>query len=175
MTTAAAQAQALANGLAQSSKSIADSSKATSQYFESFVKRLKEVDNTFNRGAFSQTLKAITGNSKSADESSRSISKLANDYRQLQASVTGGLGTAIADINKALADATNAGIPVGISQITDELLKEATASSIRDFIGEQLKDASEKFAAENKAKEGIQSTASGLQYEILTATEGAKR
>jgi chromosome segregation ATPase len=33
------------------------------------------------------------------------------------------------------------------------LLKEATASSIRDFIGEQLKDASEKFAAEQKAKE----------------------
>jgi len=142
VTTAAAQAQALANGLAQSSKSIADSSKATSQYFESFVKRLKEVDNTFNRGAFSQTLKAITGNSKSADESSRSISKLANDYRQLQASVTGGLGTAIADINKALADATNAGIPVGISQITDELKKlndVAGQSALSASVSQSLK------------------------------------
>ena len=142
MTTAAAQAQALANGLAQSSKSIADSSKATSQYFDSFVKRLKEVDNTFNRGAFSQTLKAITGNSKSADESSRSISKLANDYRQLQASVTGGLGTAIADINKAMADATNAGIPVGISQITDELKKlnaVAGQSALSASVSQSLK------------------------------------
>jgi hypothetical protein len=130
VTTAAAQAQALANGLAQSSKSIADSSKATSQYFDSFVKRLKEVDNTFNRGAFSQTLKAITGNSKSSDESSRSISRLANDYRQLQASVTGGLGTAIANITKALADPTTfVGTPQAIAQITDELEKlEAVAS-----------------------------------------------
>ena len=142
MTTAAAQAQALANGLAQSSKSIADSSKATSQYFESFVKRLKEVDSTFNRGAFSQTLKAITGNSRSADESSRSISRLANDYRQLQASVTGGLGAAITDINKALVDATNAGIPVGISQITDELKKlDAVAgqSALSASVSQSLK------------------------------------
>ena len=142
MTTAAAEAQALANGLAQSSKSIADSSKATSQYFESFVKRLKEVDSTFNRGAFSQTLKAITGNSRSADESSRSISRLANDYRQLQASVTGGLGAAITDINKALVDATNAGIPVGISQITDELKKlDAVAgqSALSASVSQSLK------------------------------------
>ena len=142
MTTAAAQAQALANGLAQSSKSIADSSKATSQYFESFVKRLKEVDSTFNRGAFSQTLKAITGNSRSADESSRSISRLANDYRQLQASVTGGLGAAITDINKALVDATNAGIPVGISQITDELKKlnaVAGQSALSASVSQSLK------------------------------------
>ena len=142
MTTAAAEAQALANGLAQSSKSIADSSKATSQYFDSFVKRLKEVDSTFNRGAFSQTLKAITGNSRSADESSRSISRLANDYRQLQASVTGGLGAAITDINKALVDATNAGIPVGISQITDELKKlDAVAgqSALSASVSQSLK------------------------------------
>ncbi len=142
MTTAAAQAQALANGLAQSSKSIADSSKATSQYFDSFVKRLKEVDNTFNRGAFSQTLKAITGNSRSAEDSSRSISRLANDYRQLQASVTGGLGAAISDINKALVDATNKGIPVGISQITGELKKlndVAGQSALSASVSQSLK------------------------------------
>jgi hypothetical protein len=142
VTTAAAQAQALANGLAQSSKSIADSSKATSQYFESFVKRLKEVDNTFNRGAFSQTLKAITGNSKSADESSRSISKLANDYRQLQASVTGGLGAAITDINKALADPKFVGTPQAIAQITDELKKlndVAGQSALSASVSQSLK------------------------------------
>lgn len=123
MTTAAAEAQALANGLAQSSKSIADSSKATSQYFDSFVKRLKEVDNTFNRGAFSQTLKAITGNSKSAEDSSRSISRLANDYRQLQASVTGLLPSAITVIKDALNSSTFVGTPKAITQITDELTK----------------------------------------------------
>ena len=142
MTTAAAQAQALANGLAQSSKSIADSSKATSQYFESFVKRLKEVDSTFNRGAFSQTLKAITGNSRSADESSRSISRLANDYRQLQASVTGGLGAAITDINKALANPTFVGTPQAIAQITDELKKlnaVAGQSALSASVSQSLK------------------------------------
>ena len=142
MTTAAAQAQALANGLAQSSKSIADSSKATSQYFESFVKRLKEVDSTFNRGAFSQTLKAITGNSRSADESSRSISRLANDYRQLQASVTGGLGAAITDINKALANTAFVGTPQAIAQITDELKKlnaVAGQSALSASVSQSLK------------------------------------
>lgn len=123
MTTAAAEAQALANGLAQSSKSIADSSKATSQYFDSFVKRLKEVDNTFNRGAFSQTLKAITGNSRSAEDSSRSISRLANDYRQLQASVTGLLPSAITVIKDALNSSKFVGTPQAIKQITDELTK----------------------------------------------------
>jgi hypothetical protein len=40
-----------------------------------------------------------------------------------------------------------------VSQITDELLKEAQASSIRDFIGEQLKLASEKYSAEIQQKE----------------------
>ena len=142
MTTAAAQAQALANGLAQSSKSIADSSKATSQYFDSFVKRLKEVDNTFNRGAFSQTLKAITGNSKSADESSRSISRLANDYRQLQASVTGGLGAAITDINNALASPAFVGTPQAIAQITGELKKlnaVAGQSALSASVSQSLK------------------------------------
>ena len=141
MTTAAAQAQALANGLAQSSKSIADSSKATSQYFESFVKRLKEVDSTFNRGAFSQTLKAITGNSRSADESSRSISRLANDYRQLQASVTGGLGAAITDINSALNPAF-VGTQQAIAQITDELTKlnaVAGQSALSASVSQSLK------------------------------------
>ena len=141
MTTAAAEAQALANGLAQSSKSIADSSKATSQYFDSFVKRLKEVDNTFNRGAFSQTLKAITGNSRSADESSRSISRLANDYRQLQASVTGGLGAAITDINNALANPAF-GTPQAIAQITDELKKlnaVAGQSALSASVSQSLK------------------------------------
>lgn len=142
MTTAAAQAQALANGLAQSSKSIADSSKATSQYFESFVKRLKEVDSTFNRGAFSQTLKAITGNSRSADESSRFISRLANDYRQLQASVTGGLGAAITDINNALASPAFVGTPQAIAQITDELKKlnaVAGQSALSASVSQSLK------------------------------------
>jgi FKBP-type peptidyl-prolyl cis-trans isomerase len=32
----------------------------------------------------------------------------------------------------------------------------------------------QKFLAENKAKEGVQTTASGLQYKVLTMGEGAK-
>lgn len=36
------------------------------------------------------------------------------------------------------------------------------------------KEAGEKFLAENAKKEGIQITASGLQYEVLTAGEGDK-
>jgi hypothetical protein len=123
VTTAAAQAQALANGLAQSSKSIADSTKVTSQYFDSFVKRIKEADAVFNSGQMSKTLKAITGDARTTDQARVAVSRLSNEYRQLQASVTGGLGTAITEIGNALAQATAAGIPLGISQINDELTR----------------------------------------------------
>lgn len=123
MTTAAAQAQALANGLAQSSKSIADSTKVTSQYFDSFVKRIKEADVVFNSGQMSKTLKAITGDARTTDQARVAVSRLSNEYRQLQASVTGGLGTAITEIGNSLAQATAAGIPLGISQINDELTR----------------------------------------------------
>ncbi len=34
--------------------------------------------------------------------------------------------------------------------------------------------AGQKFLEENKAKEGVKTTASGLQYEVITAAEGAK-
>jgi hypothetical protein len=123
VTTAAAQAQALANGLAQSSKSIADSTKVTSQYFDSFVKRIKEADAVFNSGQMSKTLKAITGDARTTDQARVAVSRLSNEYRQLQASVTGGLGTAITEIGNALAQATASGIPLGISQINDELTR----------------------------------------------------
>ena len=123
MTTAAAQAQALANGLAQSSKSIADSTKVTSQYFDSFVKRIREADAVFNGGEMSKTLKALGGNARTTQESSQAVSRLANEYRQLQASVTGDLRTAITEINRALVDATNKGVPLGLAQINDELTR----------------------------------------------------
>jgi len=62
-----------------------------------------------------------------------------------------------------------------VSQITDELLKEATASSIRDFIGEQLKDASEKFAAEQKAKEDAIKNAEEKFASLSSDSENLKK
>jgi hypothetical protein len=62
-----------------------------------------------------------------------------------------------------------------VSQITDELLKEATASSIRDFIGEQLKEASEKFAAEKKAKEDAIKNAEEKYASLSTDSENLKK
>ena len=47
-----------------------------------------------------------------------------------------------------------------------------TAAQTKDV--ELKKEAGEKFLAENKTKEGIKTTASGLQYQILTAAEGLK-
>ncbi len=38
----------------------------------------------------------------------------------------------------------------------------------------EAKDAGEKFLAENGKREGVTTTASGLQYEVLKAAEGAK-
>ena len=39
--------------------------------------------------------------------------------------------------------------------------------------GEKNKAASEKYLEENKAKEGVKTTASGLQYKVITAGKGA--
>ncbi len=49
---------------------------------------------------------------------------------------------------------------------------QVRADSIRKADGETNKVAGEKFLAENKTKEGIETTASGLQFKILTAGTG---
>jgi FKBP-type peptidyl-prolyl cis-trans isomerase len=48
------------------------------------------------------------------------------------------------------------------------------AEEKRKIDGEKAKVAGEAFLAANKAKEGVQVTASGLQYKVLKAAEGAK-
>jgi len=59
-----------------------------------------------------------------------------------------------------------------INQITDELLKQATASSITDFIQEELKKASETFVAEKNEKD-VAIKAAQEKYEALS-TESEK-
>ena len=55
-----------------------------------------------------------------------------------------------------------------INQITDELLKQVTASSVADFIQEELKKASEAFVAEKNEKD-IAIKAAQEKYESLSA------
>ena len=62
-----------------------------------------------------------------------------------------------------------------VSQITDELLKETTASSIRDFIGEQLQVASEKYSAEMKAKEDAIKNAEEKYTSLSADSENLKK
>jgi len=59
-----------------------------------------------------------------------------------------------------------------INQITDELLKQVTASSVTDFIQEELKKASEAFVAEKNEKDTAIKAAQE-KYETLSA-EGEK-
>lgn len=59
-----------------------------------------------------------------------------------------------------------------INQITDELLKQATASSITDFIQDELKKASEAFVAEKNEKD-VAIKAAQEKYEALS-TESEK-
>jgi ATP-dependent Clp protease ATP-binding subunit ClpA len=54
-----------------------------------------------------------------------------------------------------------------INQITDELLKQATASSITDFIQDELKKASEAFVAEKSEKDNAIKAAQE-KYESLS-------
>lgn len=59
-------------------------------------------------------------------------------------------------------------------------INDATAFLRNYFTREQNKEiaakkaAGEKFLAENKSKEGVQTTASGLQYQVLIAKDGPK-
>jgi len=59
-----------------------------------------------------------------------------------------------------------------INQITDELLKQVTASSVTDFIQEELKKASEAFVAE-KSEKDVAIKAAQEKYEALS-TESEK-
>jgi len=59
-----------------------------------------------------------------------------------------------------------------INQITDELLKQVTASSVTDFIQEELKKASEVFVAEKNEKD-VAIKAAQEKYETLS-TESEK-
>jgi hypothetical protein len=58
-----------------------------------------------------------------------------------------------------------------INQITDELLKQVTASSVADFIQEELKKASEVFVAEKNEKD-VAIKATQEKYEALSTESG---
>jgi FKBP-type peptidyl-prolyl cis-trans isomerase FklB len=88
------------------------------------------------------------------------------------------------DVNEEL---LNTGIQDGLSGkkalLTDEEMKEAMATFQKDMVAKQAaakkatgeKNAAEgtKFLAENKTKEGMKTTASGLQYKVLKEGTGA--
>ena len=62
-----------------------------------------------------------------------------------------------------------------VSQITDDLLKEVAASSVRDFIGEQLKEASEKYCADIVTKENIIKDVEDKCAALSSDSEGLKK
>jgi FKBP-type peptidyl-prolyl cis-trans isomerase len=55
-----------------------------------------------------------------------------------------------------------------MAEIQAEMAKEAASKSV------EAKAAGAKFLAENAKREGVKTTASGLQYEVIKAAEGAK-
>jgi FKBP-type peptidyl-prolyl cis-trans isomerase FklB len=57
---------------------------------------------------------------------------------------------------------------------TDEEIK-TTFNELRTFMGDEVKRKSASFLEENKKKEGVKSTASGLQYEVIKAVPGAAK
>lgn len=61
--------------------------------------------------------------------------------------------------------------------LTEEEARAAVGqlqNSVREKMQAKAKDAADKFLAENKTKEGVVTTPSGLQYKILTAGNGPK-
>jgi FKBP-type peptidyl-prolyl cis-trans isomerase FkpA len=60
-----------------------------------------------------------------------------------------------------------------VMQELTEILKKKQEEKAKT-LSETNKAAGEKFLTENKAKEGVQTTASGLQYKVITAGNGVK-
>jgi FKBP-type peptidyl-prolyl cis-trans isomerase FkpA len=52
--------------------------------------------------------------------------------------------------------------------------KQAEQQQATEVAGESNLAEGQKFLAENKVKEGVQTTASGLQYKVITVGDGAK-
>jgi len=80
----------------------------------------------------------------------------------------------------AIADA-KAGTPSRISKEDEAKVIQEFSESMKKKqeekahkLGEENKAAGEKFLAENKTKEGVQTTESGLQYKVITAGSGVK-
>ena len=61
--------------------------------------------------------------------------------------------------------------PIIASTYTDDKMKSVKEASLRERFGEN-KAAGEKFLEENKAKEGVVTTESGLQYKVITEGKG---
>ena len=61
--------------------------------------------------------------------------------------------------------------PIIATTYTDDKMKSVKEASLLERFGEN-KAAGEKFLEENKAKEGVVTTESGLQYKVITAGKG---
>lgn len=58
-------------------------------------------------------------------------------------------------------------------QVARQQAQQEDLEAAMDAAGEENRSAGEAFLAENGAKEGVKTTASGLQYKVVTAGEGA--
>ncbi|RYY01294.1 MAG: FKBP-type peptidyl-prolyl cis-trans isomerase [Gammaproteobacteria bacterium] len=74
-----------------------------------------------------------------------------------------------------------AGTPARISEEESQKIMQELTEGLKKKqeekakqLSETNKTAGEKFLAENKTKEGVQTTASGLQYKVITAGNGVK-
>lgn len=86
----------------------------------------------------------------------------------------------IAMLQKALRTSLEGGKPLmdeaQATQVREEFAQKIRARQIAERMAEAGKNAKagQAFLAENAKKPGVQTTASGLQYEVLTAGKGAK-
>ncbi len=78
----------------------------------------------------------------------------------------------VEDFVKGLKDQKNGTASMSIEQATQNYSVGAQAMSAKKH--GVVKEAGEKFLAENKTKPGVVSTESGLQYQIITMGSGAK-
>lgn len=118
-----------------------------------------------------------------------SADALATSEQRLSYGIAFGMGQRMAAESMPLdVDAFRMGLEDGLTDATPRLTQEEIAAEMQAYqekamaeheaaqaaLGEANKAASEAFLAENAAREGVVTTESGLQYEVLTEGTGAK-
>ncbi len=131
----------------------------------------------------------VAGCNKSGDTASSSSAALETDAQKFGYAIGVDLGKSLQPVK---ADVDITALKAGLDDVfsgTEPKMDDATREEVKNTVAKKMQERQlqerteqaskagaegEKFLAENGKKDGVKTTASGLQYEVLTEGKGAK-